>query len=115
MAQAFRRKGDTFVARMDPAEVAVVTGLMDQTRTLLQPDVAATGDAFTDLVASLEAAQGPQPGDGAPPQDRDPALRRLLPDAHRGDPEVAAEFRRLTEQSLRQRKYATLTTPVRTA
>ena len=110
MAHAFRRKGDTFVARMDPAEVAVVTGLMDQTRTLLQPEVTATGDAFTDLIASMEFEA--QPGHDHPAQDRDPALRRLLPDAHRGDPEVAAEFRHLTEQGLRQRKYATLTTAI---
>jgi hypothetical protein len=111
MAQAFRRKGDTFVARMDAAEVAVVAGLMTQTRTLLEPEVTPTGDPFTDLVASLESAES-SGNDGAPPRDRDPALRRLLPDAHRGDPEVAAEFRRLTEQDLRRRKYATLTTAI---
>jgi len=34
----------------------------------------------------------------------DPALQRLLPDAHRDDPEVAAEFRRFTERSLREGK-----------
>ncbi len=34
----------------------------------------------------------------------DPALRRLLPDAHRDDPEFAAEFRRLTERTLRDGK-----------
>ena len=37
-------------------------------------------------------------------EERDPALDRLLPDAHRGDDAVAAEFRRLTEEGLRQRK-----------
>ena len=41
--------------------------------------------------------------------DRDPALERLLPTAHRGDDEVAAEFRRLTEHGLRERKAANLT------
>lgn len=111
MAHAFRRKGDTFVARMDRAELAVVTGLMDQTRAVLQPEVTPTGDAFTDLIASLELEAQPdyeQPD----PQDRDPALRRLLPDANRDDPQVSAEFRRLTEQGLRQRKYANLTTAI---
>ena len=34
----------------------------------------------------------------------DPALQRLLPDAHRDDAEVAAEFRRFTERSLREGK-----------
>ena len=39
---------------------------------------------------------------------RDPALDRLLPTANRQDDEVAAEFRRLTETGLRQRKASTL-------
>ena len=43
---------------------------------------------------------------------RDPALERLLPPAHREDEAVAAEFRRLTEQGLRERKTANLTTAV---
>jgi hypothetical protein len=30
----------------------------------------------------------------------DPALTRLLPDAYRGDTDAAAEFRRVTEDSL---------------
>jgi hypothetical protein len=34
----------------------------------------------------------------------DPALLRLLPDAHRDDAEVAAEFRRFTERSIREGK-----------
>lgn len=34
----------------------------------------------------------------------DPALQRLLPDAHRDDAEVAAEFRRFTERGLREGK-----------
>ena len=38
--------------------------------------------------------------------ERDPALDRLLPTANRQDDEVAAEFRRLTETGLRQRKAA---------
>lgn len=38
----------------------------------------------------------------------DPALTRLLPQAHRDDPELAAEFRRLTETGLRARKRSNL-------
>lgn len=34
----------------------------------------------------------------------DPALARLLPDAHAEDPEASSEFRRYTEQGLRDRK-----------
>ena len=40
--------------------------------------------------------------------ERDPALDRLLPTAHRGDDQIAAEFRRLTEEGLRQRKSGNL-------
>ena len=40
--------------------------------------------------------------------NRDPALERLLPTAHRGDEQVASEFRRLTEHDLRDRKAANL-------
>ncbi len=39
---------------------------------------------------------------------RDPALDRLLPDAHRDDPLLAAEFRRLVGPGLRETKAATL-------
>lgn len=49
---------------------------------------------------------------GTDPGDRDPALARLLPDAHRGDPAVSAEFRRLTEQDLRRRKSDGLTAAI---
>jgi hypothetical protein len=43
---------------------------------------------------------------------RDPALDRLLPSAHRDDPELAAEFRRLTEHGLREGKAANLATAI---
>lgn len=40
--------------------------------------------------------------------ERDPALDRLLPDAHRDDPLLAAEFRRMAARGLRARKAANL-------
>ena len=43
---------------------------------------------------------------------RDPALERLLPTAHREDPAMAAEFRRLTEHGLRERKATNLATAI---
>ena len=46
----------------------------------------------------LAAGGGPL---GAP---EDEVLRRLLPDAYGDDPQAAAEFRRFTERSLRERK-----------
>jgi hypothetical protein len=44
----------------------------------------------------------------------DPALRRLLPDAYRGDDAAAAEFRKYTEDSLAERKIQNALTMIRT-
>ncbi|MGO4599533.1 DUF2017 domain-containing protein [Terrabacter sp. 2RAF25] len=127
MARAFLREDDDYVALLDATERTVLYGLMQQTRILLSPEIEPTGDTFDDLVASmglsLSAADRTHPLDGgdglgagepvAQPDsssltDRDPALDRLLPTAHRGDDQVAAEFRRLTEEGLRQRKSGNL-------
>lgn len=128
MARAFKRKGDRFVAKMDQMERGVVAGLMEQTRVLVAPERESTGDAFEDLVAGLgvslaaedqrlEGAEGSADGptvaeDAQGLIDRDPALDRLLPTAHRGDDQVAAEFRRLTEHDLRDRKATNLRTAI---
>lgn len=113
MAKAFKRKGDRFVAQLDEVEREVVVSLLQQTRELLAPVFREpTGDTFDDLVATLGVSQ---PGDSAlgdPQVPRDPALERLLPSAHRDDPALAAEFRRLTEQGLRERKTANLATAI---
>lgn len=116
MARGFRRKGDRFVAQLDATERRVVAGLMEQTRALLAPpEQEPTGDAFEDLVAGLGISLGAQdraPDSPAELGARDPALERLLPTAHRGDEQVAAEFRRLTEHDLRDRKATNLATAV---
>lgn len=116
MARAFRRKGELYVARMDEMERGVVAGLMDQTRNLLAPpERVSTGDPFEDLVAGLGesmAAEDEVLETPDEPAHRDPALDRLLPTAHRGDDQIAAEFRRLTEHDLRDRKATNLATAV---
>jgi hypothetical protein len=71
------RSGDV-VARLDPAEVGVVGLLLDQLEQLLDADADDVGG--------------------------DPVMARLLPDGHRGDPELAADYRDLTEASLRSGK-----------
>ena len=112
MARAFLREGDDYVALLDTTERTVLYGLMQQTRTLLSPEIEPTGDTFDDLVAtmglSLSATDSAAQPDSSALTDRDPALDRLLPTAHRGDDQVAAEFRRLTEEGLRQRKSGNL-------
>lgn len=61
----------------------------------------ATGEGADAGDASARSAPGP----GRP---ADPAVRRLLPDAHHDDPQLAAEFRRLTGDVVRDRKLAHL-------
>jgi hypothetical protein len=53
------------------------------------------GDLATQVAGLLDARDGAV---------RDPALRRLLPDAYLGDAAAAAEFRRFTEDALAGRK-----------
>ena len=71
-------RGGDVVARLDPAEAGIVGLLLDQLEQLL--------DADADDVAG------------------DPVMARLLPDGHRSDPELAADYRDLTEASLREGK-----------
>ncbi|HEX6054245.1 MAG TPA: DUF2017 domain-containing protein [Intrasporangium sp.] len=112
MARAFLPEDGRYVALLDDTERFMIHGLMQQTRIVLSPEVEPTGDAFADVVASMgvSVASEDRAEDRADDQgeERDPALDRLLPDAHRGDDAVAAEFRRLTEEGLRQRKSANL-------
>lgn len=120
MARAFRRKGDRYVAKFDEMERGVVAGLMEQTRDIVAPadtgqPTPRGGDTFDDIVAGLGVSVDPedqQPDPAADPLTRDPALDRLLPTAHKGDDQVAAEFRRLTEHDLRDRKAANLATAI---
>jgi uncharacterized protein DUF2017 len=72
----FRARGEEVVARFDPAEAGVLGLLLDQLEQLLDADGV----------------------------DDDPVLRRLFPDGHRGDAEIAADYRDLTEESLRSGK-----------
>jgi hypothetical protein len=74
----FRQRGGDLVARLEPAEAGIVGLLLDQLEQLLAAD--------EDDVAD------------------DPVLARLFPDGHRGDPRLAADYRELTESSLRTGK-----------
>ena len=72
----FRARGTEFVARFDPAEVGVLGLLLDQLEQLLDADEVSD----------------------------DPVLQRLFPDGHRGDAEIAADYRDMTEEPLRSGK-----------
>lgn len=109
--RAFRREGDHLVAEVDPGEREVLATVVADVAELLgagrfeeraretgsaRPDASDTGAVAMRL--RLEPLPAPD----------DPAVHRLLPDASRDDAEVAAEFRRLTEDDLRQQKIARL-------
>ncbi|WP_426595101.1 DUF2017 domain-containing protein [Cellulomonas sp. McL0617] len=101
--RAFRRRRGLYVARLDDDERGVIAALVADVAELL-------GAGRID-----EAAVVPSPADGSPrlqlepvEPPSDPAVRRLLPDASRDDPEVSAEFRRLTEDDIRAGKVARL-------
>ena len=68
-------RGGDVVARLEPAEAGIVGLLLDQLEQLLEADAEDVGG--------------------------DPVIARLLPDGHRGDAELAADYRGLTEASLR--------------
>jgi hypothetical protein len=115
VARSFRRKGQRYVARFDAMERDIVAGLLEQTREIVAPPDTGEpkpppGDAFDEIVAGVSV--GDEPGRTEDLSDRDPALDRLLPVAHHGDDKVAAEFRRLTEHDLRDRKAANLTAAI---
>jgi hypothetical protein len=103
--RGFRRRRGMYAARLDDDEREVIAALVADVAELLGGGRVEAPDA-TPVPA----------GDGAPRMSleplvppSDPAVRRLLPDASRDDPGVAAEFRRLTEGDLRADKIARLT------
>jgi hypothetical protein len=107
------------VARLGADEREVVVGLLEQTHDFLAPEPREpTGDPFDDLVARLGLPRlkdidgTADSARDAPAEPRDPALERLLPSAHRDDPGLSAEFRRLTEHGLREGKAANLATAI---
>src|SRR6478735_4771268 len=86
--RAFRRARGAYVARFTDDERTVLAG------------------AALDVASMLGGGDEPRSDDLARPTPRpdDPAIARLLPDASRDDPELAAEFRRLTQADLRATK-----------
>ncbi len=102
--RAFRREGGALVAEVDPGEREVLATVVADVAELL-----GAGRLEERAAGSHDgAADGRSPAlrlrlDPLPAPD-DPAVHRLLPDASRDDAEVSAEFRRLTEDDLRQQK-----------
>lgn len=100
MARGFRRTRHGVRARLDGQERAVLAHLFVEVYELLDDGSQADPDPLAALVGIGTSVDLPD----------DPALARLLPDAHADDPEASSEFRRYTEQGLRQRKRDALET-----
>lgn len=97
MAQGFKSTPRGYTARFTPEEVQVLTQLFEDVALTLEPEEQADTDPLAALVGISQDASVPA----------DPAVARMLPVAS-DDPEVADEFRRFTELSLRQSKIASL-------
>ena len=80
----FRRRDGHLVARLVDAEAGIVGLLLDQLEQLLAADPADSGG--------------------------DPVMERLLPPGHATDPEIAADYRDMTEAGLRSGKADDLAT-----
>jgi hypothetical protein len=105
--RGFRAAGRWYVAGLGPTEREVFATVVADVAELLGAERFGVSDDAGEADAS-----GPlgrlrmSTGDVDAPED--PAVRRLLPDASRGDDAVAAEFRRLTEADLRAAKVGRL-------
>jgi hypothetical protein len=101
VTRGFRRARGDVRARLGDDERRVLHDLFTEVYELLE-DPAQDEPPELDPLAALVGI-----GTAVRPPD-DPALARLLPDAHRDDPEASAEFRRYTESGLRARKRSGL-------
>ncbi|GAA1971909.1 hypothetical protein GCM10009718_04570 [Isoptericola halotolerans] len=96
----FRATPAGFVARWEPVEREVLARVARDVAGLLSADAGLPDEVTDQEVAFTGVARIP----------RDPAVQRLLPDAHREDAEVAAEFRHLTQTDLAAGKVSRLHT-----
>lgn len=94
---AFRRKrGGAIAFTTQEDEALALRGLLLQLVDLVAPDEPADTDPLAAMVGIGTSTQTPD----------DPVLARLFPDAYTDDAEAAGEFRRYTENTIRERKQA---------
>lgn len=100
MARGFRRTRHGLRAKLDDQERSVLAHLFVDVYELLDDGAPADPDPLAAMIGIGTSVDLPD----------DPALARLLPDAHADDPAASSEFRRYTEQGLRERKRQCLET-----
>lgn len=98
MAEPFTPTSRGITARFTPEEVQVLTRLFEDVALALEPEEDPNADPLAALVGISDTASVPS----------DPAVARMLPVAS-DDPEVADEYRRFTDLSLRRAKIEHLT------
>ena len=84
----------------DNTEKAIIARVVSDTIALLDSRSDSESDDPLAKMVGIEDRERPS----------DPALLRLLPDADPGNPEASAEFRRYTENDIREGKIANLLT-----
>ena len=97
MAQGFKSTPQGYSASFNDEEVKLMVKLFKDVALTLEPEPAEGTDELAELVGITEDPQVPL----------DPAVARMLPVAS-DDPEVADEFRRYTERTLREMKIGHL-------
>lgn len=121
MVRGFSRSHDEVIGRIDEQEREVIAALFEQTIELLESAAAPEDEEADDFRRMLRAAGlesgAPHPsgtvfGGGGIDEEAlaDPAIGRLLPDAHHDDPLAAAEFRRYSADGVRRAKIERLRT-----
>ena len=111
--RAFVRRRGVYIAELDATERTILAGVIADTATLLGDPLRQQDGEQAE--GAEDEADSARPGDGGPHPPHpwsgeevaaptDPALARLLPSASEEDDDVAAEFRRLTQEDLRTEK-----------
>jgi hypothetical protein len=109
----FRAEDGGIGVDLDDTEREFLARLLTQAAEMLDPadDSAQDRDPLARMLGldpSSVPADDADQDTGPSPGPEDPAVARLLPSGHREDPEMSAEFRRLTEYGLRLRKGESL-------
>lgn len=112
MAYGFVESEGEILGLLDADERGIVVDGLRQVDALLATADGEGDDDLESMLAQLEAhvtgEAGRSGADDADLEERDPALRRLLPAGHRDDEEAAREYRRMTEAGLVRGKRATI-------
>lgn len=94
--RGFRKaSNDSIELYLEPLEIALLTSLIEQIATLLEPESKEKSKDPLEKIIGIDFKIS---------RPTDEVLLRLLPDAYQNDSESSDEFRRFTERSLRELK-----------